>query len=118
MIEPSAEKRGMTEKRIDGAVWGSFFVWIGIALLASLSWGVWLLGAGVIVLGAQVVRRLVALRLETFWIIAGVLFVIGGIAELAHLALDIAIIPILCIIAGAGLLVNALRHPPLKARGA
>jgi hypothetical protein len=44
------------------------------------------------------------------------LFVIGGVAQLAHLELHIAIIPIRCIIAGAGLLVNALRHPPLESR--
>ena len=110
MTNAIADKSRPSEKQIEQATWGVFFVWIGLALLASLPWGVWMIGLGVIILGAQVSRRLAALRLEAFWIAVGALFVIGGVSEIARLQLHIAIIPALCIVVGVGLLTSVLRH--------
>jgi hypothetical protein len=107
MNDRPSENRATNEKRLEVGTWGVFFVWMGIALLASLPWGAWLLGVGSIILGAQLARRLTALRIEGFWIIAGVLFVLGGISELAKIEINIALIPILCILAGAGLVAKA-----------
>jgi hypothetical protein len=59
--EPSGEIRTPTENQLEVGTWGVFFVWTGIALLADLGWGVWLLGVGAIILGGQVVRRLLTL---------------------------------------------------------
>lgn len=116
MTEP-VDKRSANEKRLDAGSWGAFFVWTGVAFLAPLSWGVWLLGVGVIVLGTQLYRRLIKLRMEGFWLVIGSLFVLGGIWEMAGIERHLAIIPILCILAGAGLLANALRRPRLKQPG-
>lgn len=117
MTEPPVEKRNVNEKRLDLGSWGAFFVWTGVAFLAPLSWGVWLLGVGVIILGTQLYGRLIDLRVEGFWLVAGSLFLIGGIWELAGLERRLAIIPIVCIVAGAGLLASALRRPRLKQPG-
>ena len=94
-------------RKIDAIAWGLFFVWVGIALLANLSWGIGLLGVGVIVLGGQGARKYFALSFETFWVIVGVLFVLGGIWELLHVR--VGLIPIVCIVAGVVLLLSALR---------
>ncbi len=99
----------MTEKQLDVGTWGIFFVWIGAALLASLPWGVWLVGTGAIVVGAQIARHYIGSPVEIFWLVVGALFVLGGVSELAELDRHFAIIPIVCITAGAGLIASALR---------
>jgi hypothetical protein len=109
--EGFSDRRDLDEKRLDAGTWGVFFLWLGISFLAHVPWGVWLLGVGVIILGAQLARRMFALRLDGFWLVAGVLFVLGGVSEVAPFGVDIAIIPVLCIAAGIGLLAKAFsRH--------
>jgi hypothetical protein len=93
-------------KRLDAAGWGLFFVWIGIALFADVGWGAGLLGVGIIILGTQVTRNYLGLKLEGFWVVVGFLFVLGGVWELFDVALDL--MPILCIVAGVSLLVSVL----------
>ena len=111
MTEQLIENPSANEKRINLGSWGAFLVWTGAALLAPLPWGVWLLGVGIIILGTQLYRRQIALPVESFWLLASSLFLIGGIWELAGLERRFAIIPIVCIFAGAGLLVSAVRGP-------
>jgi len=109
--EPTAR-----EKRLEAGTWGVFFVWIGVCLLAPLPWGLWLLGVGVILLGAQLVRKLLDLHIEVFWLVAGSLFLLGGISEVAPFGIDVKLIPLVCIAAGIVLFVRALRRgPPLTA---
>ncbi len=96
------------EKQLDAGTWGVFFLWIGISFLAHLPWGIWLLGVGVIILGAQFARRMIDLRLDAFWLVAGALFLLGGVSDIARLKIHIAIIPALCIAAGIVLLARAL----------
>ncbi len=96
------------EKQLDAGTWGIFFLWIGISFLAHMPWGIWLLGVGVIILGAQFARRIIHLKLDGFWLVAGALFLLGGISDLAPLGIDVAIIPLLCIAAGLVLLARAL----------
>ena len=107
-VDASRQTATPTEKQLESATWGVFFVWIGIALLAHLGWGVWLLGVGAITLGAQLARKLVGLHAEVFWIVAGALFVLGGVAEIIPFEVDVALIPIVCIVGGVGLLVRAI----------
>ena len=110
MPDRRIERRATTEKQLEVGTWGVFFLWMGSALLASLPSGAWVLGVGVILLIAQLMRRLNSLRVERFWIVAGLLFMVGGASQLAHLAIDVAFIPLLCILAGAGLVAKALLH--------
>lgn len=96
------------ERQLDAGTWGVFFLWIGISFLVHVPWGVWLLGVGVILLGAQLARRMLDLRVDGFWLVAGALFLVGGISDVAPFGIDIAIIPALCILAGIILLARAL----------
>jgi hypothetical protein len=88
--------------------WGLFVIWIGIVFLASIGAWVALLGIGVITLGMQVVRKVVGLVLEGFWVIVGLLFVLGAIWDL--LGTTVPLLPILLIAAGVGLVFSIFKR--------
>ena len=102
----STEGRHITAHKLDVFSWSLFFIWIGIALLSHLGWGVGLLGVGIIILGKQATRKYMALGFETFEVVCGVLFVLGGIWEL--LSVRIGLVPVVCIAAGVALLLSGL----------
>lgn len=97
-----------TAHKLDAALWGLFFLWAGIVLVAGLGWGVGLLGVGLITLGGQAARRYLGLALEGFWLLVGVFFLLGGVWEL--LGLRFAVVPVLLIAIGITLLASALRR--------
>ncbi len=92
--------------KLDVFAWSFFFLWVGIALLSHLGWGIGLLGVGIIILGKQATRKYMALGLETFGVVCGVLFVLGGVWEL--LSVRVSLVPVVCIAAGVALLLSAL----------
>lgn len=51
-------------KKLDAAAWGLFFIWIGVALLTNVGWGVGLLGVGIITLAGQAARKSLGLEVE------------------------------------------------------
>jgi len=77
----SAQKSELTRK-LEAIGWGLFFIWMGIALLTDVGWGVGLLGVGIITLGCQAARRYYILKLEGFWVVVGLFFFLGGIWDL------------------------------------
>ena len=95
-------------RRLDTIGWGLFFIWVGIVILADLGWGIGLVGVGVLVLAEQMVRIRCGLRPEGFWVVVGILLVVGGGWELmeTHLWLVAAVL----IIAGVALLLSAARE--------
>ncbi len=97
--------------KLDAVAWGLFFVWAGIALIANFGWGLGLLGVGAIALGAQIARRNFGLALEGFWLVVGVLFVLGGVWDL--LGVQFSLIPIVLLVAGVALLLGAFRRSRL-----
>jgi hypothetical protein len=101
-----AEKRRLA-KKLDAIGWGLFFIWVGIAFLANVGYGVGLLGVGVITLGGQAARRWVHLRLEGFWLVVGLLFLLGGLWELVEPR--VSLVPILLIVVGLVWLASAIR---------
>jgi hypothetical protein len=102
-------KRQLAQK-LDAAGWGLFFIWVGAALLMGLSWGAGLLGVGLITLGGQVARRHFGLGVQVFWVVVGLLFIVGSVWELYRV--EVSLVPILLIIAGAALLVSIFRAGP------
>ena len=98
-------ERQVSEQKLDTLVWGLLLVWIGLALLIVLGWGIGLLGVGVILLGQQAAKKYLGSRFDTFWVVVGFVFVIGGISDL--LGFHISVIPVACIVAGVVLLVAA-----------
>lgn len=98
--------RSISLEKLDGIAWGLFFLWIGIAFLANLGWAIGLLGIGIIILGGQIARKSIGFGLEMFWVLVGVLFLLGGIWEM--LSVHVSLTPIVCIVAGVLLLGSAL----------
>jgi len=92
--------------KLDTIGWALFFIWIGIAFLLDFGFGVGLLGIGVITLGVQIARTRHGLKTETFWVIVGILFVLGGFWQLFEPG--IPLIPILLIVAGLIVLLSVI----------
>ena len=94
--------------KLSAAGWGLLFIWIGIALLLKLQAGFILLGIGAIILLIQVVRKYLMIRLQFFYIIAGMLFMIGGFLE--NWRPDLPLIPVFLIVVGTGLLLSFIKY--------
>lgn len=94
-------------RQIDAAGWAVFFIWVGVALLAHIPWGWFLVGVGALVQGAQAARWQMNLKVETSGIVIGLIFLVGGAWEL--LALQWPLIPVLLILLGVYLLQKSVR---------
>lgn len=79
--------RAPLAKRLDAFAWGLFFIWVGVAFLANVGWGVGLLGVGVITLGMQMARKYLDLPIERFWVVVGIVFVVWGGFQLLDIQL-------------------------------
>lgn len=107
MTEGNVDEKHNINSTLSSIGWALFFIWIGIAFLVGFNEGVGLLGIGVITLGIQFARKLSGLAFEGFWVVVGVLFVLGSFWNLYEV--DIPIIPILLIIAGLVILFSIVR---------
>jgi hypothetical protein len=103
-------RRRHVARKLDAVGWGLFFIWVGIAFLADLGWGVGLVGVGVLGLGEQVARRHFNLNMEGFWVVVSFLFIVGGLWTL--LDAQVALVPLLLIVAGLAVLVSAFWGKP------
>jgi hypothetical protein len=86
----------------DAIGWALFFIWIGVAWLLEVGFGYGLLGVGILTLSMQAARRLFDVRVEGFWVVLGIGFVIGGFWELWNV--DIPLAPIILIAVGVAML--------------
>jgi hypothetical protein len=50
-------QRKKMDRKLDTVSCGLFFIWIGIAVLANVGWGIGLIGVGVIIIGSLAVRE-------------------------------------------------------------
>ena len=73
-----------------------------------LPWAWFLVGVGVFILGAQICRWQMSLKVDGFGVASGVIFLAGGVWEL--LALQWPLAPILLILLGGYLLRKAVWH--------
>ena len=109
--EPEGTLETRTERnlahRLGTMGWALFFLWVGIALLSDLSYGVGLLGVGIITLGMQMLRVAFQMKLEGFWVVVGSLFVGGGLGELVKPGAPL--LPFILLIAGLLLLLSIAR---------
>jgi hypothetical protein len=104
---PTVTHNGMG-KRLDAAGWGLFFIWVGVCLLLDVGWGIGLIGVAAITLLEQAARKIYGLAIESFWVVVGVLFLLGGIWELFQV--KVGLVPILMIVAGCALLISFFRN--------
>ncbi len=106
--EEHGRQRRRTNDQLEAIGWGLFFVWVGVAALADVGWGAWLIGVGVITLGGEIAHQAVGgIKLDIFWTIVGLLFLLGGIWVLFDIRVEL--IPILVIAAGVAVILSALR---------
>jgi hypothetical protein len=103
--------------KLDVVGGGVFFIWVGAALLAGASWAVFFLGTGAIMLGAQVARTYLALKVDHFAFVLGIIFVLAGGLRILDFAWEKAAIPVwlvpaLFIAVGAAIVLSAWRRKP------
>ncbi len=101
--EHRAQKSDL-DRKLDGVGWGLFFVWIGTVMLMDLGSGIALLGIGIITLGVQVTRKLWDMKIESFWVVVGLVFFLSGVWSLFEAKLPL--VPILLIVAGLAVLIT------------
>ncbi|MBI5265307.1 MAG: hypothetical protein HY852_26235 [Bradyrhizobium sp.] len=89
-------------RQIDSGAWAAFFIWLGLVMLAGVPWAWFLVGLGILILGAQYMRRQRNLNLERFGVVVGFIILAAGVWELLDLPLPL--MPILLIVLGGYLL--------------
>lgn len=94
-------------QKLSAVGWSLFFIWVGISFLAKLDFGYGLLGVGIITLGMQLIRKIFNLKFEGFWLVIGLLFILGALGYL--LDVSIPLVPIVLILAGIFLLFSTLK---------
>lgn len=104
--EPKGAQRDALSQKLDQAGWALFLIWVGVAILAGVGWGWGLLGVGLITVGEQAVRWYVNLKLEVFWIVCGLMFLVGGFWELFNVPYPL--VPILLVLGGLAVLWGAV----------
>ena len=101
------KRKGNLASTMDTVGLGLFLIWIGIAFwLKLVGWG--LIGAGILALGDQAVRKCLGMKLEGPWVLVGALLVLSGIGE--QFGTELPLAPILLIVAGIAILVSLLRQ--------
>ncbi|MDQ9169355.1 hypothetical protein Q8A64_02905 [Oxalobacteraceae bacterium R-40] len=74
----AGQERRALIKKLDAVGWDLFFIWIGIAFLADVGWGMRLLGMGIITLGVQMARMRINLPIEGFTLMMGIYLLVAG----------------------------------------
>lgn len=97
-------------RSVDAIGWALFFMWVGIALLASFSWTVSLVGTAAIILVVQGTLLLRGERLDVFMAAIGVVLLIGAFADVY--GSPWSLFPTLLIVIGIAMLVDTLRGGP------
>jgi len=106
--EPKKTEAQKFADKLSTVGWSLFLIWVGIALLMKLDSSIGLLGVGFITLLVQGARKCFNLKLEGFWIVIGLLFVIGSLWEIYKP--NLPLVPVLLIVVGVALLVSVIRH--------
>jgi len=106
--QESPDNSGERSRQIDSAAWAVFFIWVGVTMLAHVPWGWFLIGVGALILGAQLCRWQIGLKVDGFGVACGLIFLAGGAWDL--LALQWPLAPVLLILLGGYLLRKAVWH--------
>lgn len=93
--------------RFDAVQWSLFFVWVGVVWLADFSLGTGLLGAAIIALSMQGVRKMNDVPVEGSWVLVGVGFAVAGVWQWLDIQKPLA--PFIFIAIGIALLLWGLR---------
>ena len=100
-------RRHSLNRTVNVRTGGLLLIWIGVALLADVGWGVGLIGVGTILLLEQLTRWRLAIEFEWFWVGTGAVAIGTGVA--ITVGLRDALMPILLIVVGGALVASTLR---------
>ena len=106
-VVPQGTKEALGH-RLGTLGWGLFITWIGIVFLVGMATWVALAGVGVITLGVQLLRRILGLRFESFWVAVGLLFVLAAVWDI--MGTTVRLLPVLLIAAGLAVVFSVLRR--------
>ncbi len=93
-------------RQIDSVAWAVFFIWVGVAMLAEIPWGWFLIGVAALILAAGLARWQTGGTIDRFWVACGLMFLAGGLWNV--LALPWPLAPILLILFGVAMLGKAV----------
>jgi hypothetical protein len=57
-----------------------------MAMFVAMSWGWFLVGLGILILAAQLARLQMNIKIESFWVAWGAVFLVGGLWTVLNLA--------------------------------
>ena len=63
--EIKTTRRSKLHRKLDAIGYALFFIWIGIAILANVGWGIGLIGFGVIIIGLLVIKEYISGQANT-----------------------------------------------------
>jgi hypothetical protein len=94
------------DHQIARVAWALLFIMLGcIGLLQSVPQGTWLIGTGLILMGAQAVRFMNHIRVRTFSFVLGIAAFAFGLA--AFVGTDLPVLPIVLVLIGVSILLPA-----------
>lgn len=99
----------MLNRRLEDIGWGLFLVMIGILWIvpdATVPQGTWMIGAGLIMIGINVVRYVNDIAVNVFSLLLGVLALAAGVASMS--GLNVPVFPLVLIAIGAVLFLKPL----------
>lgn len=101
------------DRQLDGIGWALLLIMIGgLWLIPNVSGGVWLIGAGLILLGINGVRYFNGIRMHTFPSLLGAVALVLGVAVLLGWHVDV--FPVLLIVVGASILFSVFMPKALR----
>jgi hypothetical protein len=102
-------EKDLLNKRLENISWGLFLVMLGGLWLVPDQWipeGSWLIGAGLIMLGLNLVRYVKGIKMSGFTLVLGAIAIFSGISDI--LQVDLPVFPILLILIGANIIIRPL----------
>jgi hypothetical protein len=84
-VHVETERQGTLNKRLEDIGWGLFLILIGVLWLvpdATVPQRTWVIGAGLIMIGINVVRVMNGIRMNAFSTSLGVLTLAAGLASI------------------------------------
>ncbi len=102
-------RKNHVEKRLEDVGWALFLIMIGVLWLLPVGRvpeDVWLIGAGIIMLGINCVRYFKGIKMSGFTLILGALALIAGLSGV--FALKLPFFAVLFILVGASILLKPL----------
>lgn len=122
MEDPTAVHRqskweNAISEHLGEVAWGLLLTLTGVIWIVPgipVPFGTWLVGTGIILVGANALRYAVDRRFETFSLVLGIVALVAGLGE--FLAMDLPVLGLCFLAFGAVLLLQPLRGKPASPR--